>query len=48
MMEKSSTEQARRFDDIKANYYEICENIEKAAAESPEKEEGGAEGSSKE
>lgn len=34
MMEKSSTEQARRFDDIKANYYEICENIEKAAAES--------------
>ena len=37
MMERSSTEQARRFDDIKANYYEICENIERAAAESGRK-----------
>ena len=39
MTEKILTEQARRFDDIKANYYEICGNIEKAAEKSGRKKE---------
>ena len=39
MTEKLLTEQARRFDDIKANYYEICGNIEKAAEKSGRKKE---------
>ena len=34
MTEKSLTGQARRFDDIKANYFGICENISKSAASS--------------
>ncbi len=39
MTEKLLTEQARRFDDIKANYYEICGNIEKASEKSGRKKE---------
>lgn len=37
MTEKLSTEQIERFDSIKANYYEICSNIERAASQTGRK-----------
>ncbi len=37
MTEKLSADKQQRFDDIRANYQTICENIEKAAAESGRK-----------
>ncbi len=39
MTEKLSTEQARRFDDVKANYYEIMENIARSADRAGKKPE---------
>lgn len=39
MTEKLSTEQARRFDDVKANYYEIMENIARSADRAGKKTE---------
>ncbi len=39
MTEKLSADKQQRFDDIRANYQTICENIEKAAAESGRKKD---------